>query len=427
MIGVILRKELLLQLYSPKFVTMTLLVLLLSVTSSLFMVQDFNLRQENYEVVRPTGDDATTAVRPPDPDSVLVKGLDEMMGRPVSIWRGIGMVNVGSSQSAKNRMFMLFRQLDFQFIITVVLSLAAMLFTFDAFSGEKGEGTLKLNMANPVSRTSIVIAKWLSACLVSIIPFLLAFIIFILFVFFSLPSINTADFLATAGFIFLGGAIYMMSFVSIGMLISSLNKRRGTSLVVSLLIWALLVFVVPNSLSVVAKNNADAETLGLLRQETLMAWFQQTFKRSNGLVPDEELNAYFDESATMIANQLQRYNNGLARQIDNLQATAFLSPAQSFNIYNWAVTGTGPRDNHHFNEAVIRFQQQVTQETIARNELAAQGGDTEDFKFTPFQYENRPLQEAFTSEALPNLAVLVFYTALGLLVANWVFNRYDVR
>ena len=65
-------------------------------------------------------------------------------------------------------------KVDWAFIIGYVLSLIAILFTFDAVSGERERGTLRLMLANPIPRHTVLIGKFLGALISINIPFALA-------------------------------------------------------------------------------------------------------------------------------------------------------------------------------------------------------------------------------------------------------------
>ena len=54
-------------------------------------------------------------------------------------------------------------QIDWAFLIVVVLSFAAILFTFDAISGERARGTLRLVLSNSVPRNVVLAGKFLGA------------------------------------------------------------------------------------------------------------------------------------------------------------------------------------------------------------------------------------------------------------------------
>ena len=64
-----------------------------------------------------------------------------------------------------------FTTLDWAFIVGYVLSFIAILFTFDAISGELERGTLRLTLANPIPRHIVLVGKFLGAFISINIPF----------------------------------------------------------------------------------------------------------------------------------------------------------------------------------------------------------------------------------------------------------------
>ena len=73
-------------------------------------------------------------------------------------------------------------QVDWAFIIGYVLSLIAILFTFDAVSGERERGTLRLMLANAIPRHTVLIGKFLGALVSVSIPFILAVLVNLLLI-----------------------------------------------------------------------------------------------------------------------------------------------------------------------------------------------------------------------------------------------------
>jgi len=60
----------------------------------------------------------------------------------------------------------LFPNVDFGFIVSVVVSIIAMLFTYDIIAGEKRAGTLSLIMANDIPRGQLLLGKRLGSYLI---------------------------------------------------------------------------------------------------------------------------------------------------------------------------------------------------------------------------------------------------------------------
>jgi len=55
-----------------------------------------------------------------------------------------------------------------------VLSLLALLFTYDAIAGERETGTMRLTMSHPVRRGNILAAKYLGAMTCLILPLIMS-------------------------------------------------------------------------------------------------------------------------------------------------------------------------------------------------------------------------------------------------------------
>ena len=68
----------------------------------------------------------------------------------------------------------MFPLIDLTFIVTILMSLIALILTYDAVSGEKEEGTLKLMLANSVPRSKIILAKVAGAGLTLVGPMLVS-------------------------------------------------------------------------------------------------------------------------------------------------------------------------------------------------------------------------------------------------------------
>ena len=99
-------------------------------------------------------------------------------------------------QSINNPLLNKYEEINWSFIVIFVISLLALLLTFDAISGEREAHTLVLLLSNPVSRGQIFLAKWLSTLLVLAITLLIGIIISLLIQMISgslIITVSTAD------------------------------------------------------------------------------------------------------------------------------------------------------------------------------------------------------------------------------------------
>ena len=82
--------------------------------------------------------------------------------------------------------------IDWVFIITYLLSFIPLLFTFDALSGERERGTLRLCLANSISRPALLVGKFLGSLITVLIAFYFA-------VLFNLAIISTESWTQLSG------------------------------------------------------------------------------------------------------------------------------------------------------------------------------------------------------------------------------------
>ena len=142
--------------------------------------------------------------------------------------------------------------IDWVFIITYLLSLLPLLFTFDALSGERERGTLRLCLANPISRPAFLIGKFSGGLIAVLIPFYLAILC-------NLAIISTNSWTQLSGtdwgrlgVIILIASCYTALFIAVGLIISATTRESRFSLVVLLLIWVTVVVFTPSTLGTLA-------------------------------------------------------------------------------------------------------------------------------------------------------------------------------
>ena len=147
--------------------------------------------------------------------------------------------------------------LDWAFVISVIMSFAAIVLVYDSISGERESGTLRLSMSNPVPRSTVILAKYLGAMVMLIIPLLVGMLLSMIII-------------TTSGKVDLAGAdwvrilvtvllslLYLSIFVLLSLFISSLLRSSAASLVLLLLTWTLIVVVIPSVTGVIATRFSE--------------------------------------------------------------------------------------------------------------------------------------------------------------------------
>ena len=151
-------------------------------------------------------------------------------------------------------------KIDWTFVIGYVLSLIAILFTFDSISGERERGTLRLTLANSVPRHTVLIGKFLGALVSISVPFVLAILMNLLVISTASEVQLGTDTWSRLGIILLIAMLYLCLFLALGLLVSSRVRRSAASLVILLLIWVTFVVFMPSTLASIASGFSPSMT-----------------------------------------------------------------------------------------------------------------------------------------------------------------------
>ena len=152
--------------------------------------------------------------------------------------------NLGSFDD--NPLPVLFPPLDFLFIATIIMSLLAILFSYDAVTRERQSGTLRLVISNSVPRAKILLAKWIGGTASLLIPFVLAILVGALFI--AISPVVQWDGSAWIEFALLIAAsvTFIALFYLLGLMVSTFSRYSSASILTCLFLWVLLILVIPN-------------------------------------------------------------------------------------------------------------------------------------------------------------------------------------
>lgn len=140
-----------------------------------------------------------------------------------------------------------FVDIDWAFIVGFVLSLSALLLTFDGICGERQVGTLKLVLSNAVPRAAVMSGKFAAVMLVLGLALALGVGVNLLIIGLLGPITLTAEIWGKVGAMGLASIFYLAFFAGLGLLVSSRLERPVASLVTLLFIWVVFVVLLPNT------------------------------------------------------------------------------------------------------------------------------------------------------------------------------------
>jgi ABC-type transport system involved in multi-copper enzyme maturation permease subunit len=378
------------------------LVLCLSIIPLSFYVsvKDYSQRLSDYhqevqtyrDMTRVDGNMEAEGVHPPSPLSIFSHGLGSKMPYKVLTSRdGDYKIAYARPDSKKD----LLGEIDFGFIVAFVLSILAVVFTFNCISGDKEQGLLRAILSNAVYRRQILLAKLLGNYLVFLAPFLLSMLLALLVVQFAgIIPVFSADILPAILLMTAISLVFLFALFSLGLWISALTANSALSINVLLLIWIVLGLVVPKISPIISASIYPVESSSvfeakktLLRENiskeqrteeaALYEKLRPQFRPgTEGTTSSEwkDLNEAYDEQVVPIrekysqrllteTNQLSNdYILRCDRQNNLAAAISRLSPIGIVNNLMAEFSGTGHAEAGNFLQQAKQYQETVKQE-----------------------------------------------------------------
>ena len=458
MLTTLLLRELHHHLLTYRFALTAVLLSVLVIGSTLVLGLDYDRRLDAHSEARAAREQrleesvdfrtlrwrGTQHEKPPNALSVFTVGLERELSRSVTISRGEP--ELGRSKYA-SALYTLFPPPDLLYIVNIVGSLLAMLFAFNAISGEHEEGTLRLVMANAVPRHTVLLSKWLGGYLALMAPFLASVLLGLLLAnLLTSFDLGAAEWSAFAGMLAVA-ALYLSLFFTLALAISVYTRRSSTSLVTGFLIWVLLVLAVPNVAPIVARAAVPIPSPGAIAGEReairrgMWSQFRGRDWRAMSREQRDELRQQAEEEADERTRRLlDDFTRRLEEQVAAGVALARISPSSSYVYATASLAGAGLEDysglrtfidrygDRHFEalaaiERERRLRAEGVQDSEERSEIMEAPIDPDDLP--AFALPRRPLVDVLTSTYV-DLLVLIVLNGLFFLAAYVGFLRFDL-
>lgn len=483
----IVEKEIRAVLTSPKFVatfTVCAVLILLSIGLGVREYRAFEEQQaaarglvrqeldeaEQWAEVRPR------AFRPADPLQIFVTGVHYDVGRVSVISEGED-VELRRGVYEDDPALAVFRTADFGHVVTLVLSLFAILFTYDSVSGERENGTLRLALSNPVGRARFIVAKLVGTWLGLAVPLALPVLLGVLWVVLAGVPLDGHDWSRLVLLVVAAG-LYFTVFVALGVAVSALSSRSSTSFLALLAVWIVVVLVVPRAALTAAAHLRPvptvAETTGAKaafenaqwgdHQSRVAELWRQRSGQMEGLAEDEaeafenehlwqwmeEDDALRREVEARIADNGARLDE-VVRNREAAQARLALSlgrpsPATVFRLVAMTLAGTDHALKDRSEEAMRRYRQDFSRFVESRagasagqRRIVVRGRSSGNLDIAagddqaPVDLGGMPVFEmptrsvaTLTRAILPDLGLLAALVLLPLAVAVAGFLRQDI-
>jgi len=396
---------------------------------------------------------------PPQPLSALVTGIANDIGHTVNV-QGRGELKAQDSRFGDNPMFAVFRAFDLEFLFQVVLSLLAILFCYDAVSGEKERGTLRLTFASAVPRHTYIFGKLIGAYLALVVPLLVPILIGALLLPLMGVPMSTGEWLRLA--LIIGtGFLYLGVFLSLSIAVSAMTSRSSTSFLVLLVLWIVIVLVLPRAAVMVAGRAVDVPSVDAVAAQkarfSSQVWTEDRAAMSNFKPAKkgnpQEMIAEFHKHMETIADEREkkmrefsgRLNEERRNKQEEQEGLAFgiarVSPAASFSLAVSRLAGTSLELKQHFAAAADAYQKSYAEFITSKTGMNPGGAMivwrmVDDDSQAPkpinpheipaFIYAPLTLAEV-GGKAVVEAGVLAAFALLFMAGAVAAFLRYDVR
>ena len=334
-------------------------------------------------------------------------------------------------------------QVDWAFVIGNVLSLVAILFTFDSISGERERGTLRLMLANPIPRHTVLIGKFLGALVSVQIPFALGMLMNLLVIFTSSDVYLGVEELGRLGIIFLIALLYTCLFLVLGLLASSCVRQSVVSLMILLVSWVTLVVFIPNTVALVAEGFSSPMTSDEFwkRKYNLRDELRDQYRKQ--ISTDEPSYKSILAGSELVTKEVElqeRLNQEhLKQQIAQFQiarSAARVSPRTIVQDLIESFAGTGFDRHQQFLESVRRYAHQFREFIVSTDRADLESlhliGVREGMSQNPVNPEVIPKFEDTLNlnrdfrDATPELFLLVLFFVVLLAAAYLAFLLAEV-
>ena len=337
----------------------------------------------------------------------------------------------------------LFPTFDFSFFVAMAMGLLVIAFSYDAFSGEKEQATLRLLMSFSVPRSQILLAKWIGGYLALALPFLTSFLCGLVIFTFSFVQLTGIQWTALS-LIVLVSLLYLAAIYTLGLLVSAQTTQTSTSIMFLLLLWVFMSLIVPNlapylaahlspthSPYLVVKNKHLVEIEERRKYDDALTAWEQKDPMSSKIAQREKRRELENYHYTQIADRKKRINAQFRRQmnaqIDLARNLSRISPLASFVYAASDLADSGVETYRRYEDTLIDYQRDLkTFVYTAWDRMRKTGGELNIEGYPRLLYVETPLQNRIEN-ILIDLLLLVIWNAVFFLGAYVSFLKYDVR
>lgn len=489
MFRLLIEKELKNIIQSPKFVATFVTYSLLIILSISIGINEYknavnqyntakNLNEQEMKQSRSWRGLNSKIYRVPDPMIIFSSGVNFDIGRYGTV-SNFSDVKLDHSAYSDDPIYAVFRYLDFTFIVTIVFSLFAILFTYNSINGEREGGTLRLVFSNSIPRSTFIGAKFLGSWIGLVVPIMIPVLIGLLLIVFAGVPLTGAHWIKIAILISLS-ILYLTFFNALGIFISSVTNYSSHSFLILLVLWIAFVFIipragiitasqivnVPSSAEIESQKDAYSKSKWNKHYDELSSLWQSRNNEMKGMTAaqreayqDENSYAWLEEEDKLRKNvekEIADYSVKLNDELRNKQLVAEnialvisrFSPVSSYQLASLNLAGTNT-DLKRRNENNIQeykknfldytakkqkesgnqagmFRISIDSETGVKISTGRNEGSLNISEVPKYVEPSYSLSHSLGA-AIIDFGLLILFSLVTYAAAFFVFLRYDLR
>jgi len=428
----ILKREMLEYLKSTKFLIGLAVVLTLVALSTLINAADYAQRHQDYLDAHHTRlpldgfGYMRVAYRRPQILGVFVQGKDRELGDQIHACgdsvttEPMGFMGYWS----QNQRFRAgFAAIDFAFVVRVVMSLLVIFLAYDCVSQERVQGTLRLMMANALSRGHLLWGKFFGGLVVILGMLTLAVLVAALIIVLHPALTADASLLASLAILWGLSALYLTVFFGLSVMLSTWLNSPATSLLSLLQIWVVLVVIWPHAGIVLAQRIIPIPDTRERdqRKEDRVSDYTRQYRQAHAVPSDPNEKRLYERQLERRCDELRRqvdldYSRQQTRQVQFAQRLALLSSPILYDRIAQRLARTDSAEFDRFLRSAERFW---TEHHWGDGRVRGEEEPPE------FVYQDQTLGAAL-GPTLPHWGILFLLGAACFAAAHTVFMKRDI-
>ncbi|MFC1541669.1 ABC transporter permease [Candidatus Latescibacterota bacterium] len=458
MIKTILQRELVDNFKSLRFIMLTLFTILLFSLNGIIFSARYNVQLDEYSknisiYHRNPRISKADLYKPPSLKMFIAEGGENYRTNHFTLYPK-GYIYSNPNRE-KTYFFSNSIELDWSFIIKIIFSLYVILFSYNAVSGEKNQGTLRQILSNPINRITLLFSKYLAVMITMAVQLILGILISLIIMSFLLPQIITVEILLRTLAMMLIILAYLSLFTFLSLMLSSLIHQSSMVLMTLLFIW-ILFYIIPE-FSIIG-----AETIIEIPNEYQMAHninysrgfnVQEIIDQGKFETAQEAQNAAQNElenKINTIMKNFYAYDNAIINRLQIARNISRLSPMGMFQYASESISGTGLAGENHFISDILNYSLvfdnyifNKTGKVIATSPIAGvtyvsyngqylmirtpEAPYIKDYSDFPFFAPSKPSIVNSINYALFDLSGLLLWNIVLAILSFMAFLRADVR